>query len=214
MRSAAETIRVMVVDDHDMVRAGLQTLLETCPDLELVAQAANGTDALHLCEEARPDVILMDILMPPPDGIETTRRVRQKFPETQIIALTSYEDQCLVENILKAGAISYLLKNITVDRLVEAIHAAYLGQPILVPEATQALVKAMRQPQKPGGNLTHRERDVLALLVDGLSNQEISRRLHLSQSTVKHHVSSILTKLEANTRGEAAVIAVRNQLVD
>lgn len=209
-----KTIRVMVVDDHDMVRSGLQFMLETSDDLEFVGSAKDGVSALQLCDEVQPDVVLMDLVMPGKDGIETTAEIRRKHKNTQIIAITSFDERDLIEGALKAGAISFLMKNVSIGQLTEAIHAAHIGQSTLAPEATRILIQAATQPPAPGQNLTRRENEVLALLVKGLNNRQIADRLTISRSTVKHHVSSILAKLEANNRAEAVAIALRHSLVE
>ena len=209
-----ELIRVMLVDDHAVVRSGLSTFLMTCDDMELVGEASSGELALSICPQAKPDVVLMDLVMPGLDGATTTRLIREKYPEIQVIALTSFKEQELVQGALEAGAIGYLLKDVTADELANAIRAAYAGKPTLAPEAAQVLIQATRQPaEKIGSDLTNREREVLALMVKGLNNNEIADKLIVSRSTAKFHVSSILSKLEATSRTEAAAIALKNNLV-
>jgi len=211
--SKSNTIRVMIVDDHDMVRRGLATFLRVKTDLELVGEASNGQEALQVCEQARPDVILMDLLMPEMDGPTATRAIRKRYPQVQVIALTSFQEKELVQEALQAGAISYLLKNVSVDELAEAIRAAYAGRSTLAPEAAQALIQAASQGPTPGHDLTPREREVLALLVEGLSNPEIAERLTVSYSTARAHVSNILCKLGVSNRAEAVALALRRKLV-
>jgi NarL family two-component system response regulator LiaR len=200
------------VDDHDMVRRGLAVFLLAYNDLLLVGEAANGVEALEKCAELRPDVILMDLMMPVMDGVTAIRSIRERFPATQVIALTSFSEEKLVETSLQAGAIGYLFKNVSVDELAAAIRAARVGQPTLAPEATRVLIHKTMQPLSLGQDLTERERDVLKLLVDGRSNPEIAEQLVLSRSTVKTHVSHILEKLGVNNRLEAVTLAIRHNL--
>jgi len=210
----AAPIRVLLVDDHDMVRRGLATFLSVYDDLELVGEANSGTSALRRCAESEPDVVLMDLMMPDMDGPEATAEIRSRWPHTQVIALTSFPEPELLQRVLRAGAISYLLKNVSAEGLHDAIKAAHAGRSILAPEAAQALIQATTKPAPPGHDLTTRERDVLKLMVEGLNNVEIADRLVVSPSTIKTHVSSILTKLGVASRTEAATLSVRHHLVD
>ncbi len=209
----ASPIRVMVVDDHPMVRLGLSTFLRIYDDLALVGEADNGEVALQLCKEVLPDVVLMDMVMPTMDGVAATRAIRQQFPGAQVIALTSFKEEGLVEKALQAGAIGYLLKDVSADKLVAAIRAAHKGRATLSPEATQVLVEAANKPASPGHDLTKREWAVLALLVEGLNNTQIAHRLGVSSSTVKTHVSAILSKFGVESRTEAAALALRHHLI-
>lgn len=208
-----QPIRVMIVDDHKVVRSGLRAFMMAYDDLELVAEAASGEKALALCHQSRPDVVLMDLMMPAINGAEATEAILQICPDIKIIALTSFKEQELVENVLKAGAIGYLLKNVEADELANAIRQAYAGKPTLAPEAAQALILASRHPYKPGIDLTGREQEVLSLLVEGLNNPEIAEHLVVSKSTVKFHVSSILNKMQVSTRTEAVARALQENLV-
>ena len=206
-------IRVMVVDDHTMVRRGLATFLKVFDDLELAGDASSGQAAIQLCAQLQPDVILMDMAMPDMDGATATRIIRQQFPKVQVLALTSFKEEILVQSALQAGAIGYLLKDVSADELAEAIRAAQAGRATLSPEAAQALVHAASLPPAPGFDLTERERTVLALMVEGLNNTQIAGRLTVSPSTVKSHVSNILSKLGVSSRTEAVTLALRNRLV-
>jgi NarL family two-component system response regulator LiaR len=208
-----EPLKVLVVDDHGVVRKGLRTYLQNRPDMGVVGEARDGREALTLCEQLEPDVILMDLLMPELGGVAATRLIHQRWPGVRIIALTSFNDRELVRDALEAGAIGYLLKNVAGDELAEAIRAAHAGRPTLAPEAIQALVAPEGQATKIGQDLTRRELDVLALLAKGLSNPDIADRLCLSRATVKVHVSSILSKLGVSSRAEAIAAAHQHRLV-
>jgi NarL family two-component system response regulator LiaR len=203
----------MLVDDHNVVRSGLATFLRAYEDLELVGEAKNGLEALDLCRKRRPEVILMDLMMPEMDGIAATRAILQECPEIKIIAMTSFEDEELVQGVLAAGAISYLLKNITSDELAKAIRDAVSGRSTLSPEAARVLVQATRPTKQPLFDLTEREREVLNLVVQGNSNQQIAEALVISLATVKAHISSILSKLQVSSRAEAIAYAIRHKLV-
>lgn len=209
----AEPIRVMIVDDHPMVRRGLAAFLKASPNLEFVGEAGDGQEAVRLCDRFQPDVILMDLVMPTMSGAAATQAIRAKSPQVQVIALTSFQEKELVREALEAGAISYLLKNVTADELASAIHAACAGRSTLAPEAMQALVQAASQEPAPGFDLTPREREVLELMVQGLSNPDIAERLIVTRSTAKAHVSSILSKLGVANRAEAVSLALRHHLV-
>lgn len=207
-------IRVLIVDDHAMVRKGLAAFLLAKVDLELAGEASNGEEALRLGEQLQPDVILMDLKMPKLDGVAATRAIKGRFPHIQVIALTSFQEKELVQEAIRAGAISYLLKNVSADDLAAAIRAANAGRSVLDPEALQALVQDAG-PAVPGlgHDLTAREREVLGLLVQGLTNPDMAARLTISRATVKAHVSSILAKLGASTRAEAISLALQHKLV-
>lgn len=211
--SIGQPIRVMIVDDHAVVRSGLGAFLMTFSDLELVAEAGSGEEAVRLCSQHDVDVVLMDLVMPGMDGAEATRAIRERCPEIQVIALTSFKEEDLIQGALQAGAISYLLKNVTADELAEAIRAAHAGRPTLAPEATAALIHAATRPSEPDYDLTPREKEVLTLMTQGLSNPEIAEKLVVSRSTVKFHVSSILSKLGVDGRTEAVALAIKEHLV-
>ncbi len=206
-------IRVMLVDDHAVVRSGLGAFLLVYDDLVLVGEAGSGKEAIEKCGVLKPDVILMDLVMPGMDGAQATQAIREQYPDVQVIALTSFKEEELVKNVLQAGAIGYLLKNVSADELADAIRAAHAGRPTLAPEAAQALIQATRRPLEPGFDLTERELEVLGLLVDGLSNPDIAEKLVVSRSTVKFHVSSILSKLGVSSRTEAVSLALKQKLV-
>jgi len=212
--ASTEPIRVMLVDDHDMVRRGLAAFLQVKPDLQLVGEARNGLEAIELCGEVQPDVILMDLVMPEMDGAAATKAIRDRYPSVQVIALTSFQEKNLIRDVLEAGAIGYLLKNVTVDELAAAIRAAHFGQSTLAPEAIQALLHPQpTEPEKTNYNLTPREMEVLVLLVEGLNNREIAERLFVSRATAKAHVSHILDKMGVSNRAEAITLALREQIV-
>lgn len=212
MNRSADHIQVLIVDDHAVVRSGLAAFLQAFDDLELVGAAANGPQAVRLCEQLCPDVVLMDLVMPDMDGASATRVIRQRCPTAQIIALTSFREHELVHAVLQAGAIGYLLKNVSADELASAVRAAYAGRPTLAPEVTEALVHAIARPPTPHYDLTAREREVLALMIKGLSNVDIAAQLVISRSTVKFYVSSILAKLQVASRVEAVALAVEHHL--
>ena len=211
----AGPIKVMIVDDHPMVRQGLRTFFSTCPDIEVIAEAANGLEAVQKCFQCPPDVVLMDMMMPGMDGVTATAKVLEACPDARVIVLTSFVDPDTVKRVLEAGAISYLLKDASPDKLVEAIRQAVQGRGSIDSSAAQALVatKALARGTV-GGDLTPREREVLALVVAGLNNRDIAGRLFLSQGTVRLHVSNILRKLEAPNRTTAAMLAVQHGLVE
>jgi len=203
----------MIVDDHLLVRDGLELLVSTFEDLEVVAVAEDGEEAVRLCRQAQPDVILMDVVMPNMDGPTATARIREAWPHIQVLALTSFVEEDLVQRAIGAGAIGYLLKKVSANELAEAIRAAHLGRSTIDPDAMQLLIKSARRPPALGYDLTEREREVLALLAEGLPNKEIADRLTLSPATVRVYVSHVLSKLGAGNRTEATRLALEHKLV-
>ena len=210
----SKPIRIIIVDDHKLVRSGLSTFIEAYPDLQLVGEAADGNQALDLCRRLEPDVVLMDMVMPEMDGSEATRLIRQRQPTIQIIAITSFYEGDLVKRALKAGAISYLLKDVSASQLAAAIRAAHAGKSVLAEEAAQALIQNSQKKPPPGDDLTGREREVLVLLAAGLSNSQIAAQLSISRPTVSFHVGNILTKLGAANRAEAVALAYQHDLIE
>ena len=209
----ANPIRVLLVDDHAVVRSGLGAFLLAFDDLDLVGEASSGEEAVRLCPQVRPQVVLMDLVMSGMGGVAAIGAIRELCPEIQVIALSSFKEKELVQGALEAGAIGYLLKNVSAEELAQAIRSAHAGRPALAPEATEVLLEASRQPRQPGHDLTNREREVLALMVEGLTNAEIAQRLFISRSTAKFHVSNVLSKLGAASRTEAVALALQLHLV-
>lgn len=210
-----QMIKVLIIDDHAMVRRGLSTFLKVRPELDLVGEGSNGEEALLLCQTLQPDVVLMDLKMPGMDGVTATRIITEKHPNIRVIVLTSFQEEDLIRKALGAGAISYLLKNVSAVELTKAIQSAHAGFSTLTREAMEALARpASEMPQDAGiFDLTRRELEVLALMVEGLTNPDIADRLIVSRSTVKAHVSNILGKLNAANRSEAVSIALKHKLL-
>jgi two-component system, NarL family, response regulator LiaR len=205
-------IRVMIVDDHAMVRGGLRLFMLSMSDIVLVAEAADGEEALRACDETAPDVVLMDIVMPGMDGVEATRRIRETHPQVQVLALSSFQEGDYVQRVLSAGAIGYLLKDVSADDLASSIRAAHAGRPSLSPGAATALVHSTTQPAF-AARITDRQREVLRLIVEGRTNAQIADELIISIATVRYHVSALFAVLGVDNRAEAAVLAVKHGLV-
>lgn len=208
------SIRVVIVDDHTILREGLIAILGAQPDLELVGEAENGEHAVQICTLTQPDVVIMNLMMPIMDGITATSLIRERSPHTQILILTAHTDEHLVQQSLSAGALSYIIKTTTSDALINAIRAAKQRVSTLAPEARLALIHRNNTLPEIGDDLTEREQEVLILLAEGMSNHEIAQQLHISYSTVQFHVGHILSKLGATNRVQAAALAIRNKIVN
>ncbi len=206
-------IRVMVVDDHPVVQDGLRMLVSLSAGLEWAGQAQSGEEAVAVCDDLRPDVILMDLLMPGIGGIEAIKRIRQQHSRVQIVALTSFAEPDMVQQALKAGAIGYVLKNVQAAALAETIRAAYSRQSVIAPEATAALVQAMQRDDTGKDELSDRELAVLRLVGDGLTNNQIASELSIAESTVRFHIGHIFSKLGAHNRAEAVRLAIEWNLI-
>jgi two-component system, NarL family, response regulator LiaR len=207
------SIRILIADDHSVVRQGLRMFLALDADIEVVGEAANGLQALEMAHRLQPDVVLMDLLMPEMDGITATARIRRELPDTEVIALTSVLEDSSVVGAVRAGAIGYLLKDTEAEELVRAIKAASAGQVQLSPKAAARLMREVRTPDALE-ELTEREMEVLRLLAQGQSNREIAYKLSIGEKTVKTHVSNILAKLNVSSRTQAALYAARTGLVE
>lgn len=206
-------IKVLIVDDHPLVRHGIKTLLDVYDDIEVIGEAENGREALEICEKYKPNIVLMDLIMPEVNGIEATKEIVKNWSYIKVVTLTSFLDKKLIEDSLKAGAIGYVLKNISGDKLVATIRDADKGKSTLSSEASDFLISNIKKPPVADYQLTSQEKNILACLVDGLSNKKIAQKLVLSLSTVKFHVSNILNKLGVSSRTEAVSLAIKNKLV-
>ena len=214
----ARMIRLLIVDDHAIVREGLRTLLGETPDLEIVGEAVDGPSAVSQALALKPDVILLDLMLPGLTGIQVIQRLRPALPECRILLLTSFAEDQNVVAAMQAGAAGYLLKDVLQGDLLSAIRQAMLGEPVLHPEAQRKLIEHLTRPQPAASpaeaaDLTEREHDVLRLIAQGRSNREIADQLHITEGTVKGHVSNILSKLHLQDRTQAALFAVRSGLV-
>ncbi|MGG4142111.1 response regulator transcription factor [Paenibacillus algorifonticola] len=213
--SSQDMLKIMIIDDHDMVRTGLRTYLMLEPKFEVVAEAGSGQAALDKLEagipKGMPDVMLMDLMMPGMDGIETTRRVMAKYPDVKIVMLTSFLEDDKVYAAIEAGAVSYVLKTVSAEELIYALNGASKGMPVMTADVSQALTRGLRQQAAQSGDegLTEREKEVLLLIAEGRSNKEIGEELHISIKTVKTHVSNLLMKCELDDRTQLAVLAHR-----
>jgi NarL family two-component system response regulator LiaR len=216
--SMPRKISILIADDHEVVRNGIRSYLETLSDFQVVGEAASGEEAIELVSELVPDIVLMDLIMPGLDGIETTRRIKKVSPRTQVVVLTSYHEDAHIFPALKAGAISYILKDMKMEKLVEALHRALQGEVTLHPRVAARVLQHLRgesdeEPQLLA-DLTERELDVLKLIASGLSNSQIAGKLVISENTVKGHVSNILSKLHLADRTQVAVYAWQRGIVD
>jgi DNA-binding NarL/FixJ family response regulator len=219
VKMAAEIIKVMIVDDHPMVRKGLALFVAGYPDMQLVAEASNAAEAGEKFDQYRPDVVLMDMVMPGGDGASAIANIRQRHPTAAIIALTSYGEEQLIEAALRAGAHGFLYKNVSVDELADAIRQVYRGRTILDPKAADVMLRLVSATDSPSpvpvkSDLSDRERDVLKLLVQGLTNKQIAVQLNLQPSTVKQYISKVLSKLNVQSRTEAVAVALQLGLLE
>ena len=212
-----EKITVLIADDHSVVRQGVRVFLETVGEIEVIGEASSGEEAVEACAEHAPDVVLLDLILPGINGVETTREIKQVSPRSNVVILTSYHDDEHILPAIRAGALSYLLKDVSPPELVEAVKKASCGEAMLHPQIAQKIMKGLReQPADRNAlldELSPRELEVLKLVADGLSNAEIGDRLFISEKTVKSHVSNILSKLHLADRTQAAVYAWRNKVV-
>lgn len=213
----AEKITVLIADDHSVVRQGVRVFLETQNEIEVIGEADSGEQAVEMCAEFAPDVVLLDLILPRINGVEATRQIKQVSPRSNVVILTSYHEDEYIVPAIKAGALSYLLKDVSPQELVEAVRKASCGEAVLHPQIAQKIIKGLRETDANQPNLldelSKREREVLQLLAEGISNAEIATRLFISEKTVKSHVSNILSKLHLADRTQAAVFAWRNKVV-
>jgi NarL family two-component system response regulator LiaR len=208
-----DPIKVLIVDDHEVLCDGLEAILSLHDDIKIIGKALNGKRAISICEKEPPDVILMDLMMPEMDGISTIRNILAKWPPVKIIVLTSFLDKRYVKEALKEGAVGYLHKNVTATELLNALRDTSMGKSCFSKDATEVLIEEMKTPSSCQSGLTTREKEILSLLVEGLSNKEIADKLVISTTTVKFHISNILNKLQVSSRLEAVSLAIKNNLV-
>lgn len=206
-------IKIVLVDDHIKIHRAISVAIEFWDDLELVGQASNGEEAIQLCADYQPDIVLMDVIMPGMDGIEATRAITQQFPQIKVLALSSFQDEDSVRAMMEAGAVGYLIKSSSIDDLAQTIRTAHGGTAVFSSEVTQVLLRSPSSGPRHDYGLTPRETEVLKLMVEGLNNRQIAEALVVSQSTAKFHVSSILSKLQVESRIEAVALAVEQNLV-
>ena len=212
----SDKIRLLIVDDHKVVRNGLRTFISLYDEIEVVGEAKNGQQALEQCAALQPDVVLMDMVMPVMDGPTATRLIREQFPKIQVLALTSFDEEEIVHRAIEAGAVGFLYKDVEEEELVGAIRSAKEGRPVLAPEAMQALMHRSAQQAESATiePLTARELEVLNLMARGMTNPQIAEQLVISPSTVQFHVHNILGKLGVNTRTEAVAKAIQTKLIE
>lgn len=206
-------IKVLIVDDHPLVRFGIKAYIQNCYDIDVVGEAENAEKCIQICEKNLPDVILMDILLPEKNGIEATTQILKKWPEVKIIILTSFYDSDLIQSAIKAGAAGYFLKKESGKTIINGIRDAFKGQINLSPEITKVMVSEIKNPLSKRYQLTKQEKNILSLMVEGLSNKDIAKKLYLSKSTVQFHITNILSKLGVSKRTEAVFVALKNNLV-
>nr|WP_084414009.1 response regulator transcription factor [Salibacterium aidingense] len=215
MRRRIRLIKVVLIDDHEMVRMGVSAYLSTEDDIQVAGEAEDGETGLQLVQQHQPDVVLMDLIMEKMDGIEATKQIMSELPDTKVIVLTSFYDDEQVYPAIEAGAFSYLLKTAKAEMIAEAIRAAMKGESKVEAEVTRKMMQRMRQPESSlHDTLTERERDVVSLIGEGKTNQEIADELYIGIKTVKTHVSHILSKLAVDDRTQIAVYAHRHGLAD
>jgi NarL family two-component system response regulator LiaR len=206
-------VRVLIVDDHQVVRDGLKLMLSVSPGMACVGEAENGDEAIRMCAELMPDVVLMDLIMPITDGVSATRIIRQQHPNAQVVVLTTFDDKDLVQKALRAGAISYMLKNASMETITNTIRDAAVGRSTISASAIQSLIQ-VEEDETPGQVLSDREKEILVLMADGLKSAAIAEKLYISEATVRFHASNILRKLGAANRAQAVRIAFERRLIN